>query len=100
MLKNSKKCREQSGRIAQGRCCLIYPPRTADKLYVCEFFEEKLGGRIAQGRCCLIYPPRTADKLYVYEFFFEKLGVRIAYEYAILTQLTKIEKSSIFNLLL
>lgn len=45
-------------------------------------------------------PPRTADKLYVYEFFFEKLGVRIAYGYAILTQLTKIEKSSIFNLLL
>ena len=43
------QCREQSGRIAQGRCCLIYPPRTADKLYVCEFFGEKLGFGIAQG---------------------------------------------------
>jgi len=63
------QCREQSGRIAQERCCLIYPPRTADKLYVCEFFGEKL-------------------------------GVRIAYGYAILTRLTKIEKSGIFNLLL
>lgn len=45
-------------------------------------------------------PPRTADKLYACEFFEEKLGVRIAYGYAILTQLTKIEKSGIFNLLL
>lgn len=37
------QCREQSGRIAQAGYCLIYPPRTADKLYVYEFFEEKLG---------------------------------------------------------
>lgn len=54
----------------------------------------------AQAKCCLIYPPRTADKLYVCEFFEEKLGFGIAQGSAIPNRLTKIEKSSIFNLLL
>ena len=45
-------------------------------------------------------PARTPEKPYVYEFFEEKLGFGIAQGSAIPNQLTKIEKSSIFNLLL